>query len=92
MYICGNVKVTREAGMQTRLSIDIPVKSHTFLKKKAAEKRITIREYVIQALAYMEEKEKELPACEDTDQETFRTCLERMHKKHKQLFSNLAKR
>ena len=73
-----------------RLSLDIPLEWHTHLKMLAAKKGISMREYILEAIAFKE-------ACEDKesvemDDKTFRRGLSRIKKKYSQLARNLSRR
>lgn len=75
-----------------RLSIDIPLRLHILLKTRAASKGMTIRECVIESLAYAEEKEAEDSAVtQEMDRTTFRDCFEKLRKDKWQLARNLSK-
>ena len=41
-----------------RLSVDLDLEIHTLIKKKAAEKNITIKKWVVRAIIKQIEKEK----------------------------------
>lgn len=72
-----------------RLSLDITPEEHIHLKMRAAQKGITMREYILEALAYKEESEEKF---KDMDDKTFRKGLKRVLKERAQLIKNLSKR
>lgn len=72
-----------------RLSLDITPEEHIHLKMRATQKGISMREYILEALAYKEETEEKF---KDMDDKTFRKGLKKLHKEHSQLAKNLAKR
>ncbi len=77
--------------MNTRLSIDVPLESHTFLKKKAAEKHISIREYVMNMIDFMKEKDSTPePEIQYASKAQFRRSASRINQKYGQLFKELA--
>ncbi len=73
-----------------RLSLDISADQHMHLKMLATQKGISMREYILEALAFKEEAEE----AEDIemDNATFRKGLKRIRKEHHQLAKNLSKR
>lgn len=73
-----------------RLSLDIPAEQHVHLKMMATKKGMSMREYILEALAFKEAAEEE----EDTemDNTSFRKGLERIRKERYQLAKNLSKR
>ena len=73
-----------------RLSLDIPVDWHMHLKMIAAKKGISMREYILEALAFKEAHEEKEEA--EMDDKTFRKGLARIRKEHFQLSKNLSKR
>lgn len=82
-----------QACRKIRLSLDIPNNLHIHLKMLATKKGMSMREYILEALAFkeaIEEKEKE----EDTDMDnaTFRKGLKRIRKERRRLAKNLSKR
>lgn len=79
-----------EARHMIRLSLDIPSEQHVHLKMMATKKGMSMREYILEALAFREAVEEE----EDTemDNTTFRKGLKRIRKEHRQLAKNLSKR
>jgi hypothetical protein len=73
-----------------RLSLDIPLDWHMHLKMLAAKKGISMREYILEALALKEaSEEKEIV---EMDDKTFRKGLARIKKAHSQLAKNLSQR
>lgn len=80
-----------QAHHMIHLSLDIPADQHMHLKMMATRKGISMREYILEALAFKEaaeEKEKDI----DMDDMAFRKELKRMRKERYQLASNLSKR
>lgn len=73
-----------------RLSLDIPVKQHIHLKMVATKKGVSMREYILEALAIREAVEKEDSV--DMDNASFRKGLERIRKERYQLAKNLSKK
>lgn len=73
-----------------RLSLDIPSEQHLHLKMLAAIKGISMREYILEALAFKEAAEESEDI--ELDNETFRKGLKRIKKHHHQLARNLSKR
>jgi hypothetical protein len=73
-----------------RLSLDIPIEWHMHLKMLAAKKGISMREYILDALALKEASEEK--AAVEMDDKTFRKGLARVRKAHSQLAKNLAQR
>lgn len=73
-----------------RLSLDMPSDQHLHLKMLATKKGISMREYILEALAFKEESEEK----EDVDLDTaaFRKGLKRIRKERYQLAKNLSKR
>lgn len=73
-----------------RLSLDLPANQHVHLKMLATKKGISMREYILEALAFKEAAEEEEYI--EMDTETFRKGLKRIRKEHSQLAKNLSKR
>jgi hypothetical protein len=73
-----------------RFSLDIPFEWHMHLKMLAAKKGISMREYILEALAFKEASESK-NVC-DMDDKTFRKGLSRIRKTHSKLAQNLSKR
>lgn len=73
-----------------RLSLDIPAEQHVHLKMMATKKGISMREYILEALAFKEAAEE----AEDIemDNTSFRKGLKRIRKERYQLAKNLSKR
>jgi len=73
-----------------RLSLDISAEQHVHLKLMATRKGMSMREYILEALAFKEAAEEE----EDItmDNATFRKGLKRIRKERSQLAKNLSKR
>ena len=84
----------RSLGMEhartARLSLDIPLDWHMHLKMLAARKGISMREYILEALAFKEASEEKESV--ELDDKTFRKGLARVKKEHSQLAKNLAQR
>jgi hypothetical protein len=79
-----------EHAPMARLSLDIPFEWHTHLKMMAARRGVSMREYILEALALKEAaEEKEI---KEMDDKTFRKGLSRLKKHHATLAKNLAKR
>lgn len=72
-----------------RLSLDIPPEQHMHLKILATKKGISMREYILEALAFKEAAEEETIEMDNT---TFRKGLKRIRKERHQLAKNLSKR
>jgi hypothetical protein len=79
-----------EHARTARLSLDIPLDWHMHLKMLAARKGISMREYILEALAFKEASEEKESV--ELDDETFRKGLARVKKEHSQLAKNLAQR
>ena len=73
-----------------RLSLDIPAEQHMHLKMLATKKGISMREYILEALAFKEAAEEKEDI--EMDNTTFRKGLKRIRKEHSQLAKNLSKR
>lgn len=72
-----------------RLSLDVPSNLHIHLKMLATKKGMSMREYILEALAYKEATEEEDM---DMDNETFQKGLKRIRKERYQLAKNLSER
>ena len=72
-----------------RLSLDIPTEQHVHLKMIATKKGISMREYILEALAFKEASEEKESI--EMDNTSFRKGLERIRKKRHQLAKNLYK-
>ena len=79
-----------EHARTARLSLDIPLDWHMHLKMLAARKGISMREYILEALAFKEASEEKESV--ELDDKTFRKGLARVKKEHSQLAKNLAQR
>lgn len=73
-----------------RLSLDIPSEQHVHLKMLATKRGISMREYILEALAFKEAAEEEGDI--EMDNTTFRKGLKRIRKERYQLAKNLSKR
>lgn len=73
-----------------RLSLDIPPEQHMHLKVLATRKGISMREYILEALAFKEAAEVEEDI--EMDSATFRKGLKKIRKERYQLAKNLSKR
>lgn len=73
-----------------RLSIDLPVAQHIHLKMLASKKGISMREYILESLAFRESMEEEMDT--EMDDASFRKGLKRLRKERSQLAKNLSKR
>ena len=73
-----------------RLSVDIPSEQHIHLKMLATKKGISMREYILEALAFKEAAEEEQDI--ELDSTSFRKGLKRIRKERTQLAKNLSKR
>ena len=73
-----------------RLSLDIPTEQHVHLKLIATKKGISMREYILEALAFKEAAEEEEDV--EMDNTSFRKGLKRIRKERSQLAKNLSKR
>lgn len=78
-----------QADHMIRLSLDIPTAQHMHLKMMAAKKGISMREYILEALAFKEAADEEDI---EMDNKTFRKGLNRIRKERSQLAKNLSKR
>ena len=79
-----------EHARTSRLSLDIPLDWHMHLKMLAARKGISMREYILEALAFKEASEEKESV--ELDDKTFRKGIFRLKKEHSQLAKNLARR
>jgi hypothetical protein len=79
-----------EHARTARLSLDIPLDWHMHLKMLAARKGISMREYILEALAFKEASEEKDSV--ELDDKTFRKGLARVKKEHSELAKNLAQR
>lgn len=73
-----------------RLSLDIPAEQHLHLKMMATRKGMSMREYILEALAFKEAAEEEEDI--ELDSAAFRKGLKRIRKERYQLAKNLSKR
>lgn len=73
-----------------RLSLDIPTEQHMHLKMIATKKGISMREYILEALAFKEAAEEEESI--EMDNASFREGVKRIRKERHQLAKNLSKR
>ncbi len=73
-----------------RLSLDIPAEQHVHLKMMATKKGMSMREYILEALAFKEAAEEEGDI--EMDNASFRKGLKRIRKERSQLAKNLSKR
>ena len=80
-----------QAHHMIRLSLDIPAEQHVHLKMLATKKSMSMREYILEALAFKESAEEEEVDLE-MDNTTFRKGLKRIRKERYQLAKNLSKR
>lgn len=71
-----------------RLSVDLPLEQHTHLKMQAAKRGLTMREYILTALAHEEEHDED----NEISPESFKKGLEKLRKEKYQLAKNLSKR
>lgn len=74
-----------------RLSLDISTEQHTHLKMLAAKRGMSMREYILESLAFRESSEEKKPDV-DIDNATFRKGLQKLRKERHQLGKNLSKR
>lgn len=74
-----------------RLSLDMPVEQHIHLKMMAAKKGISMREFILETLAF-KETEIEKDQIEVLDNESFRKGLKKVMKDRHQLIKNLSDR
>lgn len=79
-----------QAPRKIRLSLDIPAEQHLHLKMLATKKGISMRQYILDALAFREAAEENEDM--EMDNATFRKGLKRIRKEHYQLAKNLSKR
>ncbi len=80
----------RQAQHMIRLSLDIPPAQHVHLKMLATKKGISMREYILEALAFKEAAEEDGDI--ELDNTSFRKGLKRIRKERYQLAKNLSKR
>ena len=80
----------RQARDMVRLSVDIPIDQHVHLKMLATKKGMSMREYILEALAFKEAAEEEEDI--EMDAATFRKGLKRIRRERYQLAKNLSKR
>lgn len=73
-----------------RFSLDIPSQQHMHLKMLATKKGMSMRDYVLEALAYRESFEGKENL--EIDNESFQKALKSACKKHFKLGQNLSKR
>jgi len=73
-----------------RLSLDVPLEQHIHLKMLATKKGMSMREYILEALAFKEADEEEKDT--EMDMTTFRKGLKRILKERSQLAKKLSKR
>jgi hypothetical protein len=74
---------------KVRLSMDISVQQHAHLKMQAAKKGLSMREYILEALAYSEERNEKT---EEIDPESFSKALKKLRKEKYNLAKNLSNR
>lgn len=89
----GNVEIRRlcmHHSKNIRLSLDIPAEQHKHLKMIATKKGLSMREYILEALAFKEAAEEEEDI--EMDNATFRKGLKKIRKERYQLAKNLSKR
>jgi hypothetical protein len=73
-----------------RLSLDVPAEQHVHLKMMATKKGMSMREYILEALAFKEAAQEEEDI--EMDNASFRKGLKRIRKERFQLAKNLSKR
>lgn len=74
-----------------RLSLDISAEQHIHLKMLATKRGMSMREYVLESLAFRESSEGEQPD-DELDNTTFRKGLQKLRKERYQLAKRLSKR
>jgi len=79
-----------QAHRMVRLSLDIPADQHIHLKMLATKKGVSMREYILEALAFKEAAEENHDI--EMDNTIFRKALKRIQKERYQLAKNLSKR
>lgn len=79
-----------QAHAMIRLSLDIPAEQHVHLKMVATKRGISMREYILEALAFKEAAEDEEDI--EMDNTSFRKGLKRVRKERYKLAKNLSKR
>lgn len=79
-----------QAHHMIRFSLDISAEQHKHLKVLAAKQAMSMREYILEALAFKEAAEEDGDT--EIDNATFRKGLERIRKERSQLAKNLSKR
>lgn len=79
-----------EQARHVRLSLDISAQQHMHLKMLATKKGVSMREYILEALAFKEAAEEEQDM--EMDNATFRKGLKRIRKERYQLAKDLSKR
>jgi len=80
----------KHAHRMIRLSLDISVDQHMRLKILATKKGMSMRTYILEALAFKEAAEEEENI--KMDKTTFRKGLKRIRKERSQLAKDLSKR
>jgi hypothetical protein len=80
----------RQTHRLIRLSVDMPPEQHIHLKMLATQKGISMREYILEALAFKEAAEEEKYI--EMDKTTFKKGLKRIRKERSQLAKNLSNR
>ena len=90
LWKCGNKEDSmKHAHEMVRFSLDIPTEQHIHLKMMATKRGISMREYILEALAFKEaDEEKDL----EMDNTAFRKGLKRIRNERYQLAKNLSKR
>ena len=79
----------QHARQQTaRLSIDLPVEQHAYLKMIAAQRGLSMKDYILTALVHEEER---APEEEDISPQSFKKGLAKLRKEKHQLARNLSK-
>lgn len=79
-----------QAHHMIRLSLDIPADQHIHLKLIATKKGLSMREYIMEALAFREAAEEDENM--EMDNATFRKGLKKIRKERYQLAKNLSKK
>lgn len=90
MWKYGDLYMRQAQNNMIRLSLDIPADQHVHLKMMATKKGISMREYILEALAFKEAAEEEGDI--EMDNTSFRKGLKRLRKERAQLAKNLSKR
>ena len=76
---------------KVRLSLDIPAEQHVHLKMLATKRGMSMREYILESLAFRESSE-EKDSVVELDNATFTKGLQKLRKERYQMAKRLSKR